>query len=278
MKSIIVGTDFSQGSYVALAMAVKIASKMACGIKIVWVKREKMLMDDEQQSMLAHLAEEKLNALVLQYKDQLTEGALSWKIAQGKVGTALSSIARQESAPMIVIGTNGASGFEKYWLGSTAVRIMQEANVPVLTVRQGFVFDGKLDKIVLPIRVNINSRQKVPAASALAKIFGSEVHILGLYDDTAQIPQLQAYINQTAEYLNKEKVHYTIATQKYSTYSTSVLNYADSVHAELVVINTEQDRILSQYFIGTNAQQIVHHSQIPVLCVHPADIFFLSVI
>jgi len=54
------------------------------------------------------------------------------------------------------------------------------------------------------------------------------------------------------------------------------LGYAESINADLVVINTEQDRIISQLFLGTNAQQIVHNSQLPVLCVHPADIFTLS--
>ena len=47
---------------------------------------------------------------------------------------------------------------------------------------------------------------------------------------------------------------------------------------DMVVINTEQDRIISQFFLGTNAQQIVHNSQIPVLCVHPADIFSFSIL
>ena len=45
MKSIIVGTDFSEGSYVALELAVDVANRMACGITVVWVKREKMLFD-----------------------------------------------------------------------------------------------------------------------------------------------------------------------------------------------------------------------------------------
>ena len=61
--------------------------------------------------------------------------------------------------------------------------------------------------------------------------------------------------------------------KKYKNYGDEVLNYAESVNADLVVINTEQDRIISQLFLGTNAQQIVHKSQLPVLCIHPADIF-----
>ena len=55
-----------------------------------------------------------------------------------------------------------------------------------------------------------------------------------------------------------------------------MLNYADDIKADLVVINTEQDHIISQIFLGTNAQQIVHRSQIPVLCIHPADFINVS--
>ena len=59
-------------------------------------------------------------------------------------------------------------------------------------------------------------------------------------------------------------------------YSDTVLGYAEEVKADLVVINTEQDRIISQLFLGTNAQQIVNKSQIPVLCIHPEDYINVS--
>ena len=62
--------------------------------------------------------------------------------------------------------------------------------------------------------------------------------------------------------------------RKYSNYCDTVMEYAEEIDADLVVINTEQNvpMSLSRLFLGTNAQQIVHHSQIPVLCIHPHDI------
>lgn len=276
MKSIIVGTDFSKGSYVALELAVDIANKLECGIKIIWAKREKILMDEEQLTVMTHLAEEKLEMLCEQYRPNLHTGEIRWEICSGRVGAVISRQAHHENAPLIVIGTNGASGFEKYWMGSTAVRIVQEAPVPVLTVRQGYDFHKALERIVVPIRVNINSRQKVPPAAEMARMFGSEIHILGLMDSPDQAPQLRAYMVQTADFLASEGVKFVSSVQHYSNYSDAVLSYADSIKADLVVINTEQDRVVSQFFLGTNAQQIVHNSQVPVLCVHPADIFYLS--
>lgn len=276
MKSIIVGTDFSKGSFVALELAVDIANKLDCGVKIIWAKREKLLFDEDQITVMTHLAEEKLESLCEQYRPKLRSGKIFWEICSGKVGAVIARQAQHEQSPLIVIGTNGASGFEKYWMGSTAVRIVQEAPVPVLTVRQGYDFHKALERIVVPIRVNINSRQKVPPAATMARVFNSEIHILGLMDSPDQAAQLRAYMVQTAEFLSSEGVRFTTVVKNYSNYSDAVLSYADSVKADLVVINTEQDRILSQLFLGTNAQQIVHNSQIPVLCVHPADIFYLS--
>ena len=278
MKSIIVGTDFSKGSYVALELAVDIANKMKCGITVIWAKREKMLMDEEQQTVMTLLAEEKLKDLCEKHQPNLLYGKIRWQICSGRVGAVLARQARHENAPMMVIGTNGASGFEKYWMGSTAVRIVQEAPVPVLTIRQGFNFHKDLERIVVPIRVNVNSRQKVAPAATMAKIFGAEIHILGLSDSPDQLPQLRAYLMQTAEFLGNENIKYTSAIKNYTNYSDAVLSYADSINADMVVINTEQDRIISQFFLGTNAQQIVHNSQIPVLCVHPADIFSFSIL
>ena len=250
MNSIIVGTDFSKGSLIALELAIDIANKLHCDIKIVWAKREKLLIDEEQQTVMSLLAEDKLTQLCEKNQPLMKYGKIRWDICSGRVAAVIARVARHENSPMIVIGTNGASGFEKYWMGSTAVRIVQEAPVPVLTIREGFNFHKDLERIVVPIRINVNSRQKVPPAATMAKMFGSEIHILGLQEFPEE--------------------------QKYSNYSDTVLTYCENIKADLVVINTEQDRIISQLFLGTNAQQIVHNSQIPVLCVHPADIITLS--
>lgn len=105
----------------------------------------------------------------------------------------------------------------------------------------------------------------------MAKIFDSEVHILALLDMKEEEGTLKAYVQQAIDYLEKEGVEYKVETREYSNYCDTVMNYCDDIKADLVVINTEQDRIISQIFLGTNAQQIVHRSQIPVLCIHPAD-------
>ncbi len=271
MKSIIVGTDFSEGSYVALELAVDVANRMACGITVVWVKREKKLFSKEQLEMMTNLAKDKLQTLCDKHRPALKYGTIEWKIINGRVSTAIADLAKKDLSPLIVIGTNGASGYEKYVIGSQASRIVQDAPCPVLTMRQGYDFHKKLERIVVPIRVNVNSRQKVPPAAAMARIFGSKVHLLGLLDLKEEESALRTYVGQSADFLEKEGVPYEIELQTYSNYCDTVLNFANEIKADMIIINTEQDRVISQLFLGTNAQQVVHKSQIPVLCIHPED-------
>lgn len=276
MRPIIVGVDFSKGSYVAIDLAINIANKINKNITLVWVRREKKLMDDDEINTMSSLAESKLKDLCDEYQNRLQNNTIKWEILYGKVGQSISEYAQQCGAPMIIIGTNGASGFEKYFMGSTAVRIVQVASVPVLTVRDGFNFHKPMERIVVPIRTTLDSRQKVAPATTMAKAFNAHIELLGLRSSDEDAAKLQAFLKQTCEYFEKEGVPYTTTIQGYSNYGETVIEFAESKKADLIVINTEQDRILAQLFLGTNAQQIVHKSPIPVLSIHPADLINLA--
>lgn len=275
MKSVVVGTDFSQGSYIALDYAVIIANNLDCDIRLVWVRKEKKLFDNDQIETATRLAEQQLEKLC-QERTPLTKNGIHWEIVSGKVANVIADIAKRVDAPAIVIGTNGASGFEKYWMGSTAVRIVQESPCPVLTIREGFDYKHHLDEILVPIRVHINSRQKIAPATEIARINHSKIHILGLSASAEDDSDLKVYMKQIEKFVNDQGVEMTSEIKRYSNYCDTVLDVAEKRGSGLLVINTEQDRVIAQLFLGTNAQQIVHRSQIPVLCLHPKDIVQLA--
>ncbi len=276
MKSIIVGTDFSKGSLEALKMAIVIANRLHTDITLLWVQQPHGLLQSHPDENMNEIAKLQLAQICEQYQPKMEYGKLRWDIAFGKVSSHVANAARHENAPLIVIGTNGASGFEKYWMGSTAVRIVQESPCPTLTVREGFNFDKKLERIIVPLRCNDNSRQKIPPAATMGKIFDAEVHVLGLIDNPADASALRTYINQAIKYINEHGVRHSSTVKKYSNYCDTVMRYAEKVNGDMLIINTEQDKIISQLFLGTNAQQIVHRSQIPVLCIHPEDFINVS--
>ena len=54
--------------------------------------------------------------------------------------------------------------------------------------------------------------------------------------------------------------------------TTTTLEYADEVDADMIVIMTEQESNLTSLFLGTYAQQMINESRVPVLTVRPTSV------
>ncbi len=68
-----------------------------------------------------------------------------------------------ESLPdsLITASTHGASGFQELFIGSNAFRIISATDKPVITLRKNSCPET-IGRIVLPIDLSVDSRQKVP--------------------------------------------------------------------------------------------------------------------
>jgi nucleotide-binding universal stress UspA family protein len=67
--------------------------------------------------------------------------------------------------------------------------------------------------------------------------------------------------------LDKRQVKYTTAFIEAENTTLSTIEYANEVNADLIVIMTEQEKTLSNIFLGPYAQQMVNQSHIPVLTI-----------
>jgi nucleotide-binding universal stress UspA family protein len=85
-----------------------------------------------RQSMQAH-AQKQLDKLVARAK---TAGArASGLMLEGSAAEAIVRAARSKHADVIVMGTQGRTGFARLLMGSVAQRVAGTAHCPVLTVR-----------------------------------------------------------------------------------------------------------------------------------------------
>jgi nucleotide-binding universal stress UspA family protein len=67
----------------------------------------------------------------------------SWEVRQGLVNEAIDAAVEHVQADMVVMASHGRTGFRRFVLGSTAERVLNEANVPVLMVGpHGVADDG----------------------------------------------------------------------------------------------------------------------------------------
>ncbi|MBU2649522.1 MAG: universal stress protein [Bacteroidetes bacterium] len=276
MKKILVGIDFLESSINALKHAISIANNAKCDVLMLWVHRpeydrEVFLFEPEK---LPEIIRGKFEDLIREYQPDLTGGKLEYKIREGKVYKELCREAEESEADMIIVGTHGSSGFEEFWIGSNANKIVSASSIPIITIRAGIDVKTPLSRIVIPIDSTIDTRQKVPFTSYLAKIHNAEIHILAVY--TTKIEEVRARVNryaqQVAEYLTDEGVRYTMSEADTENIREATIEYALKVKANLISIMTEQERTTANLWLGPYAQQMVNHSPIPVLSIHPKEL------
>ena len=139
---ILVATDFSSASMPAFERAVQLSKSSGAQLLIANAFPEygppemgyapASGYEQWRHDALA-AAERKLQPLVEQARREgLDARAL---VLAGSPGEAIVEGARREGADLIVLGTHGRRGAERFFLGSVALRVVSVAKCPVMTVR-----------------------------------------------------------------------------------------------------------------------------------------------
>ncbi|HCT72064.1 hypothetical protein SDC9_30768 [bioreactor metagenome] len=281
MKEIVVAIDFSKGSLHALDYAIAFANHVKSNVMMVWV-------DSHTNQDFAFSAEvnefreeaiKNMEEIMKSKKGQLKHGKLSYKLRKGKVYQEIANQAKYNDASLIIAGTHGVTGYEEFWIGSNAYRIVSYAPCPVITVRYDFNIGPEgIKSIVLPIDSTLDTRQKVPFTVELAKLFNADIHILALYSTSIKAVQRKVdnYARQVQKYMTDAGINHYIESLQADNITNISIDYARKVNADLIAIMTEQETTASNILLGPYAQQMVNHSPVPVLSIQPKEIYSIS--
>lgn len=276
MKKILVAIDFLDCSINALAHAVTIGSKAGAEIEMVWVNRpdsSKEIFQLDSESIIPEV-EKRFSELIDKFSPDMGSGTMTYKIREGKIYREIVTEAEESNADLIVVGTHGASGFEEFWIGSNANKIVSASTKPIITIRGGIDIHRSLSRIVLPIDSTVETRQKLPFTAEIARICGAEIFVVSMY--TTKVSEVRYYVDtytdQVIEYLEEEEIKYTRDAVEADNLTKSTIGYAERVDANLISIMTEQERTTANLFMGPFAQQMVNHSPFPVLSIHPREL------
>jgi len=277
MKNIIVAMDFSTGALNALDYAIKIANTLQANILLVWVDscNTKESIIELGKNEIRRDAKLELQRIKEEKSHALTGGSIKIKMRKGKVYQELALQAKAVEAELIVVGTHGISGFEEFWIGSNAFKIITYASCPVVSVRVDYDIDRPIKTIVLPIDNSMDSTKKVPMAAKLAKSFNSEIHLLSIY--TTNLSSLKKKVDRSMmeaeKYLTKEKLTYFVEKKQSRNLPVTVIEYANKVDADMVVIMTDQEKANLSILVGDYSQKIINLSAMPILSVKPENLF-----
>lgn len=279
-NNILVPTDFSDVAEGALNHAIKVAQAYKNEITLLFILEEGILgglFSGSQSEVMKDAIATKLQLKA----DEITKKTgikVSTRVGKGKVYKAVSEIANEEKFDSIIMGSHGASGLEQI-VGSNASRTIQYAEVPVVVVKSSNISDKGYQKIVMPIDLTVETRQKVDWGIHVAKKFGSEIHVVySKSNDEYLDRKIQNNIAQVEFDLKSKNVKYQIYEFKdgvLDNFATEIHNYANIVNADLILAMTHTEKGISEIIIGTLTQQLVNRaSNVAIMCIHPRETAF----
>jgi nucleotide-binding universal stress UspA family protein len=263
-NKILVPTDFTKVSDVALNHAMNLAGHTGAEVYLLHVVAKQNEVDD---------ARTKLDLEVERTK-QLGSAAVHKLVRIGSIFEDIGDAAAEIDASLILMGTHGMRGMQ-FLTGSRALRVITSSPVPFIVVQERSIKEQGYDSIVVPLDLQKETRQKLTLVADMAKTFKSKVHLLvPKEDDEFLHKQLVNHIKFSTQYLEERGIEHdaTIAEEDSNDFVKAVVKHAIKVDADLITImNLAQGNIFGVLGVPYEQEIITNEAQIPVMCMNPRE-------
>ena len=142
LKNILVATDFSEPSAVALNYGRDLARSYDATLHVVHVIEDLLALHGPEIGFAIADVERNIEAAVRRDLDAAITPSdresldIRTTITRApNVSHAISDYAKDHAIDLIIVGTHGRGAFQRFLIGSVAERVMRTAPCPVLTVR-----------------------------------------------------------------------------------------------------------------------------------------------
>lgn len=175
LERVLLANDFSKSAENVLMNAIEFGKIFHSEVTPIHI-----LPDDLDEKAKPLLEEAAMNKLVETSEKMISEGLEVGDpiLAFGSASEIITQKAISMDANLIMVGSGGKVGGEKFPLGTTTTRIIQKSRKPVFVVKEGTPLN--VQHILCPVDFSATSRQALRNAITMAHRFKSELTILSV--------------------------------------------------------------------------------------------------
>ncbi|MFM1878109.1 MAG: hypothetical protein RLZZ241_975 [Bacteroidota bacterium] len=257
MKTIVIPTDFSRNAWNALFTALKLFDREACEIVLFHAYQPNSgtaLKDATSKPLwevyeeLKHKAQEEMMQIETYFEKEYHNPHHRFRslCIQGDLIVALESFRNTTPIDLIVMGTQGATGAKRVFLGSNTVRILKQIKkVPVLAVPAVYVLQ-RLARVVLPTDYSHEfTENTLRLLLELMRKWKSRIDLLYVANEPVVKPEQLMHRKQAEQlFLGLDYRMKQIPGDR--KISDVISGYAESVRADLVVLIRHKHSFIAQ--------------------------------
>ncbi len=277
-NNILVPIDFSEQSLIALDQSyniAKIAESEITLLNVVTINGPlwSLFSDNEKDEM-----EHRLLSRLQNLGEEITGQSgikVNVIVKKGKVVDTILETARELNSRFIIMGTTPSHDIRKKVVGTIASRILKEASCPVITIKGKHHRNG-CDNILLPLDLSKQTKQKINLAIWLGTHFKSTIHAVTVTasNDFFILNDIESQLKKVKEKIEKQGVSCTTRVLALNhggneNFCKALLSYGQETLTDLIMIMTQQEFDVKDFFIGTLASEIINRSDIPVMSCIP---------
>ncbi|MDO5974229.1 universal stress protein [Flavivirga jejuensis] len=272
MKKIIVPVDFSEHSEYALNTAAKLAKENDAeliALHMLEMSEVMLTTSGEQPQKIIYflkLAEQRFEDFLK--KDYLKGIKVTPIVKHFKVFSEVNEIAKKYDADLIVMGSHGASGAKEFFIGSNTERVVRNAEIPVLVVKNNV---SQVNFEVVAYACDF-SEESIKAYLKAVKIFDkmdSKLYLVYVnlpndkFKNSLEIERLAVNFFTKADG-NLDRMNDVYYTSDY-TVEDGILNSSIKIGADLIAIPTHGRKGMAHFFQGSVGEDVANHSTLPVI-------------
>ena len=283
IKNILVPTDFSEPSHIALNYAVYLARKLRAHLTLLHVVEPQPAFE-MAVATVAVVEQERIEDAALKLEGLLApededDLDLHNVVRTGIARLEIKEAVEQLHADLVVMGTHGRGGLGRLILGSTAEALLRQLNVPVLTVCHA-ASPGPVSRILLATDLSDASHRVFNFALDLARTLEAQIVVfhalggpamtsgeLGIPVDTDQAErELSGRLAKLAAEGNRSGVEIqTLITGGLA--APEILKASSEQGADMILLAVDKKGVLERVLLGATAERVIRESQLPVLSI-----------
>jgi nucleotide-binding universal stress UspA family protein len=267
MVNILVPTDFSELSKIALRYAIKIANELDGNVTILHVidleqKVKATLRLKGSTRELLETFKRRCHDLVDEVSaEMMATRPVSCRVSRGAFGETIRKESKKLKSGLIVMGTRGASGLKKTVLGSNTASLIGDSHIPVLAVPEQGDFKSFRNVIYASDLKNLD--QELLILIPYVKRFGSTVHVLHIVDDASKIESAEAEIEIVVKKMGYKDI-VTLVTFD-PDIDGAIDQYISVSGADLLAMFTHEPSFYEKIFDKSFTRRMAFQSKIPLL-------------
>jgi len=259
-KPIIVPWDFTEKSQFAFEHAVNLSNILKRDIILLHIVENAADIESSFEKLKLKTQELKKNFMVSSHPIVKT----------GHIFETIKEVSQEHKAEMIVMGTHGIKGIQKF-IGSRALKVIANSRIPFVVI-QDKPKSSKFDKIVFPIDFRTENKEKVNYINYLSVNFNAKFLLFKRkVEDKGFKKKISSNLLYVETFLKNNNVEYEIFTAEGGmSFEKETVKFSVEQEADMILVLTTRDINYLDYILAAKEQYIIANPEkIPVMCINP---------